>query len=99
MKEESNTKEPLVDYTELGPKGNAPEAPQAHSQEVTHVLMTSSGDWVEVIKGSFKLYKTNKGVPFIEFKPKNLININKIHKDKIVQLFPAAISGWAFDES
>lgn len=90
-----------MDFTQLGQGGNAPESPQAHSQEITHVKM-SSGEWVEIIKGTFKLYKTNKGVPFVEFKAMDN-NVYGYSDDddaieKTVQLFPAAISGWAFDE-
>lgn len=98
---ESGTKEAVVDFTQLASGGNAKESPQVHSQEITHVKM-ASGEWVEIVKGSFNLYKTNKGVPFVEFKVDK--DITCMFEDgsgnfvKTVQVFPATIAGWAFDE-
>jgi hypothetical protein len=57
----------------------------------------ASGEWIEIVKGSFKLYKTNKGVPFIEFKA-SVDGPLLVTAKKTIQVFPATIAGWAFDE-
>lgn len=95
MKEAGN-KEPAIDFTQLASGGDAPEKPQAHSEVITDVKM-QSGEWISIEEGSFKLYKTNKGVPFVEFKIHGTVT-GDLYGKKIVQLFPATVAGWAFKD-
>lgn len=101
MQVEKNEKEPEVDFTQLGPGGNAPVKHQTHSKRISHVKM-SSGEWVSIIQGSFNLYKNSDGIPFVEFKvnagPLHLNNGGTGDAVKTIQLFPATVAGWAFSE-
>jgi len=89
---ESGTKEPAVDFTAMASGGDAKQSTQAHNQVITEVLL-NTGEWIKIIKGSFNLYKTFKGVPFVEFKVPTLGNELDA---KTIQVFPATVAGWAF---
>lgn len=92
MKQDEETKNPVVDFTHLSAGGKAEVGPLGFGAEVSHVKM-ASGEWNEIVPGSFRLYKSDKGVPFIEFKVSGVFN-NGV---KTIQVFPAHIAGWAFD--
>lgn len=92
-------KEPEVDFTQLAGSGNAPVKGQTHSQRISHVKM-SSGEWVMIVIGSFNLYKTSDGVPFVEFKVEQQAKTEPFStpNHKTIQLFPATVAGWAFTD-
>jgi hypothetical protein len=98
MQAEKDTKEPEVDFTQLARGGKAPVKGQTNSARITHILL-QSGTLVEIIPGSFALFKNTDGVPFVEYKAYIEFNTSgEPLAHKTFQLFPATVAGWAFDE-